>query len=137
MKNKKGMSSKTIAKAMNVSKRRIQQIIKKYKLTKTMSMLIKARRPKIEVTEDKQRAIDTAFEETKLSLRLLYYELKRREISVAKNKLYEYCKQKGRVILNKNKQKKRKRCRYERQHSGSLAHGDTHRTSKDHPYCLL
>lgn len=83
-KNKKGMSNKLIAEAMNVSKRRIQQIIKKYKLTKITPMLIKARRPKIEITEDKKKAIDIAFEESKLSPRLLYYELKRRGNSVAK-----------------------------------------------------
>ena len=136
-KNKKGMSIKSIAEAMNVSKRRIQQIIKKYKLTNVMPTLIKSRRPKIEISEDKRKAIDLAFEETKLSPRLLYYELKRRRTPVAKNKIYEYCKQKGWVIPDKNKQKKRKRCRYERHHSGSLVHGDTHRTSEDHPYCLL
>ena len=131
------MPNKCIAEAMNVSKRRIQQIIKKYKLTKIMPILIKSRRPKTKISEDKRKAIDLAFEETKLSPRLLYYELKRRRNPVAKNKIYEYCKQKGWVIPDKNKQKKRKRCRYERQHSGSLVHGDTHRTSEDHPYCLL
>ena len=136
-KSKIGMSSKCIAEAMNVSKRRIQQIIKKYKLTKIMPALIRSRRPKIEISEDKKEAINIAFEETKLSPRLLYYELKRRGSPVAKNKIYEYCKLKGWVIPDKNKQKKRKRCRYERHHSGSLVHGDAHRTSEDHPYCLL
>jgi len=40
---------------MNVSKRRIQQIIKKYKLTNVMPTLIKSRRPKIEISEDKRK----------------------------------------------------------------------------------
>jgi putative transposase len=136
-KNKMGMLVKDISEAMSVSERRIQQIIKKYKLTKTMPELTKSRRPKIEITEEKKRAIDEAFDEMRLSPRLLYYELKRRGTPIAKNKIYEYCKQKGWVIPNKNKQKKRKRCRYERLHSGSLIHGDTHRTSENHPYCLL
>ena len=136
-KNKVEMSNKFIAEAMNVSERRIQQIIKKYKLTKVMPELIKARRPKTVITDEQKVAIDVAFGETKLSPRLLYYELKKRGIPIAKNKIYEYCKEKGWVIPDKNKQKKRKRCRYERHHSGSLVHGDTHRTSEDHPYCLL
>jgi putative transposase len=131
------MSTKLIAEAMNVSERRIQQIIKRYSLTNIMPILIKARRPKTEISEDKKKAIDLAFEETKLSPRLIYYELKRRGTPVAKNKIYNYLKEKGKVIPNKNKQKQRKRCRYERIHSGSLIHGDTHRTSEDHPYCLL
>ena len=136
-KNKKGTSSKTIAEAMNVSERRIQQIIKRYNLTKIMPILTKTRRPRTEISEDKKKAVDIAFEETKLSPRLLYYELKRKGIPVAKNKIYCYLKESGRVITNKNKQKQRKRCRYERIHSGSLVHGDTHRTSENHPYCLL
>jgi putative transposase len=136
-KKKKGMKTEDIADAMNVSKRRIQQIIKRYLLTDTMPTLTKERRPRTEISEDKKKAIDKAFEETKLSPRLLYYELKKRKTPVAKNKIYEYCKKKGWVIPDKNKQKQRKRCRYERIHSGSLVHGDTHRTSENHPYCLL
>lgn len=38
---------------------------------------------------------------------------------------------------NAHKQGKRKRCRYEREHSGSLLHGDFHRTSEAHPHCIL
>lgn len=113
-KNNNGMSKKTIAEAMNVSKRRIQQIIKRYKLTNIMPILTKARKPKTEISGDKKKNIDLAFEETKLSPRLLYYELKKRGTLVAKNKIYEYCKLRGWVIPDKNKQKKRKRCRYER-----------------------
>lgn len=131
------MKTEDIAEAMNVSKRRIQQIIKKHKLSKIMPELIKSRRPKTELTDEQKKSISLAFEETKLSPRLLYYELKRRETPVAKNKIYVYLKDKGKVIPDKNKQKQRKRCRYERIHSGSLVHGDTHRTSEDHPYCLL
>jgi putative transposase len=36
-----------------------------------------------------------------------------------------------------NKQKKRKRCRYERKHTGSLLHADYHRTSEKHPHCIF
>jgi putative transposase len=136
-KYKKRMPIEEIAGAMNVSERRIQQIIKKYKLTNIMPILTKLRRPKTEISDEQRQAIDRAFDETKLSPRLLYYELRKRGIPVPKNKIYAYCKQKGRVIPDKNKQKKRKRCRYERTHSGSLVHGDTHRTSENHPYCLL
>jgi putative transposase len=131
------MSTKNIAEAMNVSKRRVQQIIKHYRLTKVMPTLTKSRRPKTTINDEQRKAIDRAFEETKLSPRLLYYELKRRNSYVPKNKLYFYLKEKGLVIPNLKKQKQRKRCRYERHHSGSLIHGDTHRTSEHHPYCIL
>lgn len=38
---------------------------------------------------------------------------------------------------NARKQRKRKHCRYERAHSGSLLHGDFHRTREAHPHCIL
>lgn len=131
------MPTKSIAEAMNVSERRIQQIIKRFRLTRVMPILTKSRRPKTEINDEQKKAIDTTFEETKLSPRLLYYELKKRRIPVAKNKIYVYLKHKGFVKPNPNLQKQRKRCRYERHHSGSLVHGDSHRTSDEHPYCLV
>ena len=102
-----------------------------------MPTLTKSRRPKTEITDEQKHAIDKAFAETKLSPRLLYYELKQRKTPVAKNKIYIYLKDKGFVQTNPKLQKQRKRCRYERIHSGSLIHGDSHRTSFKHPYCLV
>ncbi len=136
-KKRKGVRTEEIADAMNVSRRRVQQIIKVHALTGNMPVLTKSRRPKTHITDEQKIAIDKSFEETLLSPRLLYYELKRRGITVPKNKIYAYQKEKGRVIPNPSLQKRRKRCRYERHHSGSLIHGDTHRTSEKHPYCLL
>jgi len=136
-KNKKGMSNESIADAMNVSVRRVQQIIKRFKLTNVMPTLTKSRRPKTQITDEQKNAINIAFEDTKLSPRLLYYELKNRGIPVPKNKLYGYMKERGWVIPNPKLQKQRKRCRYERLHSGSLIHADSHRTTENHPYCIL
>ncbi len=136
-KDKKGMSKEDIADAMNVSVMRIQQIIKRFKLTKDMPTLTKSRRPKTSLTEEQKNVIDIAFNDTKLSQRLLYYELKNRGTPVPKNKLYNYMKEKGWVIPNPKLQKQRKRCRYERLHSGSFIHADSHRTSENHPYCIL
>jgi putative transposase len=38
---------------------------------------------------------------------------------------------------NPRKQKKRKRCRYEREYAGSLIHGDWHRTTENHPNAII
>ena len=102
-----------------------------------MPELKKERRPRTFLSDEQKEAIDQAFDETKLSARLLYHELKAKKTLVPKNKLYEYLKGKGYVKPSPNKQKQRKRCRYERKHSGSLVHGDGHRTSIKHPYCIL
>ena len=136
-KKRKLMLIKDIAEAMKVTERRIQQIIKRYRLSKIMPELTKSRRPKKEITDGQKQAIELAFHETKLSPRLLYYELKRRGMHAAKNKIYFYLKEKGFVKPNPALQKQRKRCRCERHHSGSLIHGDSHRSSINHPYCLL
>jgi transposase InsO family protein len=95
------------------------------------------RRPKTFLTEDQKQAIRLVFEDTKLSARLLYHELRSKGHKIPKNKLYRYMKLMGWVIPNPRKQKKRKRCRYERKHSGSLIHGDWHRSSIDKPHCII
>ena len=50
--NKKRVSTKIIAESMNVSERRIQQIIKIFRLTKVMPTIIKSRRPKTFISDD-------------------------------------------------------------------------------------
>ena len=102
-----------------------------------MPELSPLRRPQTLLAEEQKAAIDAAFADTKLSPRLLYYELRRRKMSVPKNKVYEYLRAQGVVLPDPSKQKQRKRCRYERKHSGSLVHIDWHRTSIKHPYCIL
>ena len=102
-----------------------------------MPELKQRRRPRTFLSEEQKAAINAVFQATLLSPRLLYYELRRRGTPVAKNKLYAYLKTQGKVIPNQNKQKQRKRCRYERKHSGSLVHIDWHRISIKHPCCIL
>ena len=133
---RKGRKPSEIAPIFNVSVRRIQQIIKYYR-EKGMPEPKPWRRPKTYLSDKQKEAIDKAYEETKLSARLLYYELKAKGSYVPKNKLYEHLKKCGYVIPNPNKQKIRKRCRYERKHSGSLLHGDWHRTTLKRPHCIL
>lgn len=134
---REGKKPSQVAQVYDLSKRRVQQLVKIYRETSKMPELKKERRPKTYLSAEQKEMADKAFEETKLSARLLYYELKARGTPVPKNKLYEYLKQKGYVEPNPKKQKQRKRCRYERKHSGSLLHGDGHRKSKKHPYCIF
>ena len=53
------------------------------------------------------------------------------------NKIHRYYRETGKTTPNPKKQKKRKRCRYERKHSGSLIHGDWHRTTENHPHAIV
>jgi len=134
---REGRRPSEVAPVYKITPRRVQQLVQAYKNTGQMPELKKNRRPSTFLSEGQKAVIDAAFDDTKLSPRLLYYELKRRKTPVPKNKLYAYLKGAGKVIPDLKKQKQRKRCRYERKHSGSLVHIDWHRTSIKHSYCIL
>jgi putative transposase len=67
----------------------------------------------------------------------LYQGLLRRGVRIPKMKIYRYGKAQGWVVPNPRKQRPRSYVRYERLHSGSLLHGDFHRTTERHPHCVL
>ncbi|TSC71306.1 MAG: transposase integrase [Parcubacteria group bacterium Gr01-1014_48] len=134
---KHGKTPKETANVYDITPHRVRQLVRKYEQARVYPVLQKNRRPKTFLTQEQKDAINQAFLKTKRSPRLLYYQLQRQGTPVPKNKLYEYLKIQGKVIPNPNKQKQRKRCRYERKHSGSLVHTDWHCTSDKHPYCIL
>ena len=126
-----------VASVYNVTERRVQQLVQEYKETKKYPELKEARRPKTSLTIEQEQLIELAYLETKLTPRLLYFELKRRGAYAPKNKIYSFMKSKGWVLGEPNKQKKRKRCRYERKYTGSLFHADYHRKDEDSPHCIF
>ena len=121
-----------------LTERRIQQLVKEYKETGKYPKLNPSRRPKSpSPTEDEKEIIDTAWDEKRLGARLLFYEIQKRNYKIPHHKINKYLLQKGWTVPNAKKQKKRKRCRYERKHSFSLVHGDWHRTTKNHPQVIV
>lgn len=129
--------SSEIHSVYGISPRRVQQLVKEYKETKHYPEIKKERRPRTSLSPEQEQIILEVYLETLLTPRLLYYELKRRRFYAPKNKIYFLLKSKGLVKNEPNKQKKRKRCRYERKHTGSLVHADYHRTSENHPHCIF
>ena len=130
-------STKEAAQIYGVTVRRIQQILKEYRETGEIPVLKKERRPKTSITEEQERVIEDVWKETRLGARLLYYELLKRGHKIPLNKIHAYFRKTRKTHENPRKQRKRKRCRYERKHSGSLIHGDWHRTSEKHPYVIV
>jgi transposase InsO family protein len=63
--------------------------------------------------------------------------LESRGIRIAHGKVYRYACSRGWAVPNPRKQRPRGRCRYEREHTGSLVHTDFHRTSLTHPHVIL
>ena len=133
----KDVTTRQAADIYNVSIRRIQQLVKEYKETGRVPHLIKRRRPRTYLTEEQKEIIEKVWKEMKVGARLLYYELKRRGYNIPHNKIHSYLRETGKTIPNPNKQKKRKRCRYERKHSCSLIHGDWHRRTDDDPHAII
>jgi len=131
-------TNEQLARQYDVSLRRIQQLVKEYKQTGKFPSLNLKRRPKGKpLTDVEKELIETAWEETRFGARLLFHEIKRRGYRIPHHKINKYLLRKKRTLPNPNKQKKRKRCRYERDHSFSLIHGDWHRTSLDHPHVIV
>jgi transposase InsO family protein len=67
----------------------------------------------------------------------IYQSLLRQGNPIPKMQIYRFMREQGWVHPNPRKQRRRTRVRYEREHSGSLVHGDFHRTSEKHPHCIL
>ena len=128
---------KEICSVYNLTARRVQQLAKSYRETKKYPELKRNRRPKTYLSPEQEQIIEAAYKDTLLSPKLLYFEIKRRRGYAPKNKIYIFMKAKGWIKDEPNKQKKRKRCRYEREHTGSLIHADYHRKTENDPHCIF
>ncbi|NQE45316.1 hypothetical protein C5S31_04755 [ANME-1 cluster archaeon GoMg2] len=117
-------SVKTASEIHGLTERRIQQQTKIYCDTEEVPTLNPNREPKTHLSDEQKAIIDEFWEETGLGVRLLFYELKKRGYMIPHNKIHQYLREICRTTSNPRKQKKRKRCRYERLHSGSMGHGD-------------
>ena len=131
------ITTRQAAEIYGVSIRRVQQLVKEYREKNIIHKQKKNRRPKTYLAEEQKKIIDEVWKEMKVGTRLLYYEIRRRGHKIPHNKIHTYLKETGRTIPNPKKQKKRKRCRYERKHSCSIIHGDWHRKSIEHPYAII
>ncbi len=131
------ITTRQAADIYGVTIRRVQQLVKEYREKNIIHRQKKNRRPKTYLTEEQKNIIDKVWREMKVGARLLYYEIRRRGYKIPHNKIHSYLKETGRTIPNPKKQKKRKRCRYERKYSGNLIHGDWHRKSIEHPYVIM
>jgi putative transposase len=122
---KNGESTGEVANNFGVSPRRIQQLVKQFKETGEYPVLNPKRRPKISLTEDQKRIIKQAYSESYLGAKLLRHHIKRKyKQNIPQNKIHAHLLELGFAKSDTKKQKKRKRCRYERKHSLSLVHAD-------------
>ena len=114
-----------VASIQGVSRRRVQQLVKFYNEQGRYPVLDMNRRPRTSLTEEQKVIIEKAYGECYLGARLLRYHIKKHYgKNIPQNKIHRHLLETGLATPNPKKQKKRKRCRYEREHSLSLVHAD-------------
>jgi putative transposase len=123
--------------AVKATPRRVQQLVKAYLTTGAYPVLKAARRPRAPLTPEQVALVEAYRQRYRLGARLLHMRLCRDGHRIPKNKIHTLFRERGWTTPNRRKQKPRKRCRYEREHSGSLLHGDWHRTSENHPHVIV
>ena len=122
----------------HVTVRWLQIIAKRYRETGIVPTLNANRRPKgPALTDDEKARIEAARQDTKRGARKIWLYLRKQGIRIPKHKIHAYAQAKKWSEPNRNKQKKRNRTRYERDHPGSLLHADWHRTSEHHPHAIV
>ena len=122
---KKGETINQVAYTFDISPRRIEQLVKIFKETGKYPILNPKRRPKVPLTEDQKKIIKQAYSESYFGARMLrYHIIKKYKQKIHQDKIHEYLLEIGLAKPDPKKQKKRKRCRYERDHSLSLLHAD-------------
>ena len=127
---REGASCSQLAGLYGISVRRVQQLVQEYRATGVMPSMVKSRRPKTFLTEEQKRLINQVYADSRLSATLLRLAIKERfGVSISHNKIHAYLKEKGWAKPDEKKQKQRKYCRYEREHSLSLVHLDWHETA--------
>jgi putative transposase len=121
-----------------VSRRRLNQVLQLSRALGGAPLLKTTRRPpEPPLTTQEIAEIELERQRTHRGATKLYQALLRRGVHIPKMKIYWYAKEQGWVVPNPRKQRPRSYVRYERLHSGSLLHGDYHRTSDRHPHCIL
>lgn len=118
---------KQLAQVYEVSPRRVQQLVNHHKKTGQFPVLSKNRRPKKPLNEEQKQLIERAYDESRLSATLLRLHIQKKyHVNISHNKIHAHLKENGLARPDAKKQKQRKYCRYERDHSCSLVHLDWH-----------
>jgi len=120
---KEGMSSKSIARALKISKRRVNQVWRMYMQDGEIPVIGEnIGRSKKEVTEEERRIVLEAKEKYKLGARRLEPIIERDYgIHIPHNRIHRILLELGLAEENLRKKKRRKWIRYEREHSLSAA----------------
>jgi putative transposase len=136
----KGVTTSKIALDMKVTRRRVQQIWKRYLETGCEPMLgANLGRPRKTSDEREAAAVREAYAQYGLGARMLEDILRKEyKMGISHNKIHMYLKADGLAGEDPKKQRRRKWVRYEREHSMSAGHIDWHvAKSSDVKVCVV
>ncbi|MGI0053628.1 MAG: hypothetical protein ACREC5_03560 [Thermoplasmata archaeon] len=121
-----------------VTPRRLRKVLQQWRTSGVVPRLNPLRRPPgPPLTEEEKRLIEEEHRRAPRGATKVWKALAKRGIRIPHEKIYRYAKSRGWAVPNPRKQRPRGRCRYEREHSGSLLHTDFHRTSLSHPHVIF
>lgn len=121
-----------------VTRRWLRKLLQRWRDSGAVPRLNPHRRPRgPPLTEAQEQLIAEAWRQAPRGATQIWKTLARQGVRLAHQRVYLYLRQQGWAVPNPRKQKPRRRCRYEREHTGSLLHADYHRTSEGHPHCIL
>ena len=121
-----------------VTRRWLRKLIQRWRQSGLVPRLNPRRRPPHPPLSELEKSVITQeWLRSPRSPTKLYKALVKRGIRIPKMQIYRYARAQRWVAPNPRKQRRRRYVRYERKHSGSLLHGDFHRTSEAHPHCIL
>ena len=133
-----GDSLPQMAARWGVSRRWLRKLLQRWRASGAVPRLNPSRRPKgPPLSTAEERAIAEEWERVPRGATQIWKALARRGLRIPHGKIHRYLRARGWSVPNPRKQKPRRRCRYERDHSGSLVHTDYHRTDERHPHCIL
>ncbi len=129
-----GDSLPQMAARWGVTRRRLRQILQSWRTSGVVPRLNPARRPRAPpIPEEVRRFLLAEWQRVHRGPSYLWRASQRHGYSVSHRQVTAFARLQGLSRPNARKQRKRKRGRYERAHSGSLLHGDFHRTSEPTP----
>jgi len=121
-----------------VTVRWLRKLLQRWRRSGVVPRLNPKRRPPgPPLSDDQKHFIEVEWWRAPSGATKIYQTLARRGIALPKMQIYRFMKLRGWVRPNPRKQRKRSRVRYEREHSGSLLHGDFHRKSEKLPHAIL
>jgi putative transposase len=127
-----------IAARWSVTRRWLRKLLQRWRESGVVPRLNPNRRPKgPPLTAAQLELIASEWHRAPRGATQIWKSLARHGVHLPHQKVFLYLRQQGWAVANPRKQKPRRRCRYERDHSGSLLHADYHRTTEAHPHCIL